>query len=52
MSAKDKNQVSVILSGIGGYGYYYLKSLLEDFSVKKDCLAIKANRLGRDIQSI
>ena len=27
----DSKPVTVILSGIGGYGYYYLKSLLEDF---------------------
>ncbi len=30
-TARNKKEVTVLIVGIGGYGFYYVKSLLEDF---------------------
>lgn len=35
MSAAERKPVSIVLSGIGGYGYHYLRALLDEFSPSK-----------------
>ena len=32
MSFDQKNPVSIVMVAIGGYGYYYLRTLLDEFS--------------------